>query len=178
VAVERDWVRIVAEERCDDCGFYGSAIKRDDLPGDVRREALLWSAVLLGPADVNLRRRPGVDQWSALELGSHVRDVLAIFTERIELALVEDGPEFGWWDHEAAVIDLHYNEQRPSAVADAITANAERLADLISRADDAAWVRRATRRSDEHFTVEGLARFALHESVHHRQDAERAADDA
>jgi hypothetical protein len=111
-------------------------------------------------------------------LGSHVRDVLDIFAERIELALVEDGPEFGWWDHEAAVIDLHDNEQRPSAVADAITANVERLADLISRADDASWLRTATRRSDEHFTVEDLARFALHESVHPRQDAERSADDA
>jgi hypothetical protein len=33
------------------------------------------------------------------------------------------------------------------------------------------WSRTATRREDETFTVAGLARFALHESRHHRADA-------
>ena len=174
MATERDWVRIVAAERCDDCGFVASSVKRDELSGGFRREARLWSALLRGSPDASLRHRPGAQRWSALESGAHVRDVLAIFMERIEMALVETNPEFGWWDHEAAVIDLRYNEQRPPAVADAISSNAERLAVVITALDDESWRRTGTRRMREHFTVEGLARFALHESVHHRQDAEGA----
>jgi hypothetical protein len=178
MVVERDWVGIVAEGRCDDCGLSASALRRDAIPEEFRREAVLWSAVLLVTPDASLRHRPGPERWSALELSAHVRDVLAIFAERIELALVEQDPEFGWWDHEAAVIDERYNQQRPQAIADAIVANAERLAGTISGLDKLSWLRTGTRRCREMFTVEGLARFALHESVHHRQDAERACSRA
>ena len=73
-------------------------------------------------------------------------------------------------------MDQRYNEQRPSVVADAIAVNAG------TTCRNAPAPRRRVlgsepppRRSDERFTVEGLIRFALHESVHHRQDAERAA---
>ena len=46
----------------------------------------------------------------------------------------------------------------------------ELIADLV-HLDDAGWRRAGTRRRRERFTVEGLARFALHEAHHHRLDA-------
>jgi hypothetical protein len=168
---ERDWVRVVAEERCDECGFAAVDIPRSDLGGAFVAEAHNWSAILVDQDEGALRRRPTEERWSALEYACHVRDVLAVFTRRVDQAVVEDQPEFGWWDHEAAVADERYNEQSPAEVAAAIESNARRFAARLAALDGAAWPRVGTRRNSERFTVEGLTYFALHESRHHRNDA-------
>ncbi len=59
---------------------------------------------------------------------AHVRDVLALFRDRVVLTLSRDQPEFGWWDHEAAAVDERYNEQDPREVAAALATNAAGLA--------------------------------------------------
>jgi hypothetical protein len=94
-------------------------------------------------------------------------------TERVARTLVEDDPEYGWWDHEAAVTDEHYNEQDPTAVAGDLAANAQWLAGTLALVEGAEWDRTGTRRGTEPFTVAGLGRFTLHELSHHRWDAER-----
>src|SRR3954453_4279341 len=35
VEPERDWVRVVAEEQCEECGFRAAALARDALPGSI-----------------------------------------------------------------------------------------------------------------------------------------------
>ncbi len=137
------------------------------------RESDRWVELLArsaGPGE--WRRRPNALAWSALEYGAHVRDVLVLFRRRVSQAIVEDDPEFGWWDHEAAALADRYNGQDPDTVADALRTNAEELVAELADLDDAAWQRAGTRRRGERFTVEGLARFALHEAHHHRIDAQ------
>jgi hypothetical protein len=168
---ERDWVRVVAEERCDECGFAAVDVARAALGGAFVTEAGDWSAILTDQDEDALRRRRTEDCWSALEYACHVRDVLAVFTGRVNQAVVEDRAEFGWWDHEGAVSAERYNEQSPAEVAAAIASNAQRFAAVLTALDDDAWSRFGTRRNSERFTVEGLAYFALHESRHHRNDA-------
>jgi hypothetical protein len=136
MATERDWVGIVAEERCPDCGLCASQVARADLAAAVQEEGRDWGALLHGAAADELRahRQPG--SWSALEYGAHVRDVLGVFRERVALALAEDHPAFGWWDHEAAVVDERYNEQAPTAVAAELELRASRLSSLAVGLDE------------------------------------------
>lgn len=56
--------------------------------------------------------------------------------------------------------------------------NADHLAALAEGVPESGWNRGATRRPGEHFTTEGLLRFALHEIRHHRVDARQRIDGA
>ena len=167
---ERDWVRIVDEGSCEECSLASAAVPRDALGAAIVQEGSQWAALLACDAR-DLRRRPQGHVWSPLEYAAHVRDVLALFVQRVELTLDRDEPDLPWWDHEAAAIEEDYNGQDPSQVAEALLAGAERLASVLPTSA-VGWERRATRRGREHFTVEGLARFALHEAHHHRLDSD------
>ena len=170
-ASERDWVRVVAEQRCDECGLRASSIPRRELGRAIRHQAELWASLLR--ADFASLRRP-VDpgRWSALEYAAHVRDVLVLFRHRIADASTGTNPDFGWWDHEAAAVADRYNEQDPCSVAAELETAAELLAAIVARLDSRCWEYTGTRRGSELFSVEGLVRFALHEAHHHRVDAE------
>jgi len=169
--VERDWVSVVALETCDECGLNSSAVARHDLAEQFATEAEEWTSLLLEtPRErLTLRSLPG---WSALEYAAHVRDVLHNFAQRVERAATEDRPVFGWWDHEAAAVDHRYNEQEPARVAADLRANADRLVSLAGSLSEPDWRREGVRRQHEVFSIEGLFRFALHETRHHRHDAE------
>jgi hypothetical protein len=88
--------------------------------------------------------------------------------------LEDDHGELGWWDHEAAAVGDRYNEQVPVLVIEAMTRNARGFAATLESIDDDGWDRSAERRAGEHFTVRGIARFVLHEVIHHRDDATRS----
>jgi len=171
---ERDWVKVVAEQVCEQCGYAGSTVAPEALADGLRAEADGWADLLGATPDDQLRVRDG-DTWSALEYAAHTRDTLAVFAGRVGRMLEEDDPQLGWWDHEAAAVDERYNEQDPAAVGLALVANAEALALALEGVDAAAWHRTGMRRAGERFTVEGLGRFALHEARHHRVDAEGAS---
>jgi hypothetical protein len=155
--------------------WSGTGPPTRQLPDAVRAVARRWHLFLATTDDAALRRRPRVDRWSALEYAAHTRDVLRVFTERVELAVAADNPQFGWWDHENAVVNERYNAQDPDAVAAVLESNADLLATVLTAVPSDGWARTGTRRDRETFTVAGLARFALHEAHHHLQDAERSA---
>jgi hypothetical protein len=172
VGDERDWFRVVAEERCEECGMRAGEFARADLGPAILEESERWDDLLARSGAPECRKRPHALAWSALEYGAHVRDVLALFGRRVAQAKVESEPEFGWWDHEAAALDEGYNDQDPGTVVLALRTNARQLVAELADLDDAGWQRAGTRRRGERFTVEGLARFALHEAHHHRIDAQ------
>jgi predicted lactoylglutathione lyase len=174
---EPDWLVVVASGRCAVCELTAGDGPSAGLAGRLRDEAHRWAGVLRDADDDAVRRRPSPDVWSALEYGVHVRDVLAVFTERVLRTLAEVEPELGWWDHEAAIADGFANESDRTAVGDDLVENAGRLAEVLTRVAGDQWERGATRRESERFTVELLVRFALHEVVHHRDDAERSLGD-
>jgi len=170
---EYDWTK-VQQEACPQCGFDPTTVLVSDLARALQADGVAWSEWLsaaVDDPDVDLRSRPGSGVWSPLEYASHVRDVYALFTERITRMLVEDDPELGWWDHEVAAVEERYNAQQVAEVAAALTDNAMELARVLTTVPPDGWSRSATRREGETFTVAGLARFALHESSHHRKDA-------
>lgn len=170
MAEGRDWTRSQFEA-CPDCGADASAIPDDQLGATLLREVATWGRVMAAADPHGVRVRPAPDVWSALEYACHVRDLLPVMGERIGRMLAEDDPALGWWDHEAAAIEDRYNDQVPVLVIEAMTANARSFAARLAGVAAAEWERAAERRPGERFTVRGIARFVLHEVIHHRDDA-------
>lgn len=173
---ERDWVRVVAEERCHECGLRASTIPRHELGPTLQREVGRWASMLGGVDVSSLQSCCQAGRWSALEYGAHVRDVLRQFRQRVAETATGSKPDFGWWDHEAAVVADRYNEQDPGTVAAELAAAALELVEVLDGLDEAAWQHSGTRRGTEVFTVEGFVRFAVHETFHHRVDAVASLD--
>ncbi|MEO6987118.1 MAG: VOC family protein [Aquihabitans sp.] len=154
----------------------GCALKASDGPATAVRAEILfeadrWARVIGAAGDDAMRIRPDDQTWSALEYAFHVKGVLGVMTERIALMLVETAPDLGWWDQDAAIDDGMANELDSALVVDDLQRNAQNLADVLAQVDGSAWERSATRRG-ESFSVESIARYAWHEAVHHRVDAE------
>ncbi len=71
--------------------------------------------------DDAVRKRPAPEVWSPLEYACHVRDMLGVQTERVELAQREIDPVFVPMGRDERVVEDRYNEQDPAAVAAELT---------------------------------------------------------
>jgi hypothetical protein len=163
---EKDWT-FVLERPCPECGYLAAGVDAHELPALVLAATAPWAAVLARP-DVAERPAPAV--WSPLEYGCHIRDVLRVFTGRIELIRTQDNPRFPNWDQDAAAIADRYWEQAPvtvsTEIADAAQANAAAWATV---AEDE-WPRPGTRSNGSEFTLDTLGRYLLHDLRHHLHD--------
>jgi hypothetical protein len=169
-----DWVR-TQHEACPECGFDATVIPDRDLAASIREAGRHWGEWLsvvhdhpFGDDDLASRRTP--ERWSAIEYAAHVRDVLAIFTNRVAVMRRELNPELEWWDGEATAIEDRYADLFSLAVAADIVHNAAELAAALQPVNGDDWNRGGQRR-DASFTLRGVARFVLHELHHHYDDA-------
>lgn len=162
----KDWTWVITSP-CPDCGFDGPAVARADVPSLLRDNARAFVAVLAGP-DAAVRPAPGI--WSPLEYACHVRDVHRIFEGRLRLMLEQDDPGFVNWDQDATAVEAAYGEQDPAVVADELAAAAEQVAVTYADVVGAEWDRTGRRSNGSVFTVDTLARYHLHDVVHHRWD--------
>ncbi len=170
----KDWTWVL-DRACEECGFDAAAFDRHEIPRAFRRNAQVWFALLADPA-VGERGRP--DRWSTLEYACHVHDVHQIYHDRVSQMLAEDNPLFDNWDQDRAAVDGQYADQLPSIVAPTLVAAAYAMSDLYDSVPPLSWTRRG-RRSDGHeFTIETLARYQLHDVVHHLYDVRDAARSA
>ena len=165
----KNWTWVL-DERCPECGYDSAAVGLGDVPGLVRANAAAWPAEL-GRADV--RERPDDATWSPLEYAAHVRDVFRVFDGRLVLMLEQDAPAFANWDQDATAVADDYAGQDPAAVSDDLLAAAEVVARRFEEVP-ADQVHRTGLRSDgAAFTVETLARYFVHDPVHHLHDVRR-----
>ena len=166
----RDWARTQFEP-CPDCGADAASIDDSELGGVLIAEvAALGRTIAAAPPD-SLTARPRAGMWSALEYACHVRDLLPVMEARDGRIRTEDDPALGWWDHEAAAVEERYNEQIPVLVVEAMGDNARAFAARLASLQAPEWERGAERRPGERFTIRGIARFVVHEVIHHRDDA-------
>ncbi len=170
---DRDWTWVL-ERSCPDCGFDASAGPRGRLGAEVRAVGSRWAA-RLGADDVRVRLRP--DRWSALEYGCHVRDVLRLADERIGLLLDEDDPVFANWDQDETAVAERYDLQDPDDVRADLLVAAEVLATRLDDVRDDQWGRPGSRSNASPFTVESLARYIVHDPVHHLWDVSTTSVD-
>jgi DinB superfamily len=163
----KDWTWVV-ERRCGECGEDASRIEPERVGSLVRDCAVQWRRVLTtAPA---VRERPSPDVWSALEYGCHVRDVFRVFDRRVALMLEHDDPQFDSWDQDEAAVTGRYGEQDPETVADELDAAAAAIADRFDTVTGEQWERPGRRGDGSSFTVTTIARYLLHDVVHHLHD--------
>lgn len=162
----KNWTWVL-QRRCAECGFDASAIAARDVAAALRDNAAAWPAVLRR-TDVALR--PDATTWSALEYGAHVRDVCRIFAVRLAAILDTDDPRFENWDQDATAVQERYREQDPQTVAAQLASAAEELATAFEAVPDGAWQRTGLRSDGSIFTTETLARYFIHDPIHHLHD--------
>ena len=167
----------MTETRCDECGFDYEALAPADVPAAIRSFARRYRAPLSRflpgeDGDSIVRQRPAPGTWSALEYAAHVRDVFAAYSRWIRQCLEEDRPVLQGPGPDEAADQRDYNEDDPAAVADALAANAERLATTVESVPGDGWDRVGLRR-DEERSVLFTARRAVHEGNHHLLDIGR-----
>ena len=162
----KNWTWVL-DETCTECGYDGPNTAFREVPRLVRENAAAWPAVLAQP---DVRVRPDDETWSALEYGAHVRDVFRVFDERLALMLREEAPAFANWDQDATALADRYPEQDPSVVADELVAAAEVVAARFEGVRDEQLGRTGLRSDGSAFTVDSLARYFVHDPVHHLHD--------
>jgi len=120
-----------------------------------------------------MRERPSPDVWSTLEYACHVRDVYRVFDRRLGLMLTQEAPLFPNWDQDATAIAERYGEQDPGTVAGELEDAAHVIAGHLDGVIADQWARTGHRSDGARFTVESLARYLLHDAVHHLYDVTR-----
>ncbi|GAA5149722.1 hypothetical protein GCM10023340_25490 [Nocardioides marinquilinus] len=173
----KDWTWVL-DRPCPDCGYDAATVDLADVGPALRANAAVWRVALDGDGAT---RRPRPGTWSPAEYACHVRDVHRVFAERVDLVLAEDEPTFANWDQDAAARAGRYDLADPATVAGELDDGAEAAAARYDAVPDAARHRRGRRDNGSRFTVETLARYHLHDVVHHawdvRQHVTRAAYD-
>ena len=162
----KDWTW-AAERPCLECGFDASLVDASYVPHLIRENAAAWPYVLERD---DAAGRPDDETWSPLEYAAHVRDVFRISERRFSLMLEHDDPEFENWDQDVTAVEERYAEQDPATVAREVLAEGEALAALLDAVPDWAWQRRGFRTDGSAFTVDTLARYVIHDPVHHLHD--------
>ena len=163
--------------RCDECGFVYEDLAADALPAAIRSFAKRYRAPLTRflpgeGGDSLVRQRPAPDTWSALEYAAHVRDVFASYDGWIHQCLEEERPVLQGPTPDDLAVERRYRDDDPAAVAEALAANAERLAATVEAVPTDGWERVGIRR-DEERSVLFTARRAVHEGSHHLLDVGR-----
>ncbi|MGC4111678.1 MAG: methyltransferase domain-containing protein [Nocardioides sp.] len=167
----KDWTWVL-DRPCDECGFEAAAFDRPAIPAAFRKNAEVWLTLLADPSAAE-RTRP--DRWSTLEYACHIHDVHQVYHDRVVLMLNEDDPEFEDWDQDRAAERGRYAEQVPAIVAPALVTAAYAMAELYANVPPLSWQRPGRRSNGSRFTVETLARYQLHDVVHHLHDVRHAA---
>ncbi|MFN0282799.1 MAG: DinB family protein [Kineosporiaceae bacterium] len=162
----KDWTWVL-RERCSDCGLDAGSIDVAEVPRMIRENATAWRAVLTGDG---VRERPAEGVWSPLEYGCHVRDVYRLFDDRLRLMLDTDDPLFPNWDQDRTAVEQRYDLTNPVVVTGELTGAAEWLAASFEAVPEGAWHRVGRRSDGAVFTVESLARYLVHDPVHHLHD--------
>jgi SAM-dependent methyltransferase len=165
----KDWTWVL-KTPCADCGFVAADVDVTRVGDELRANAALWSVALAGPGAT---RRPRPGTWSTTEYACHVRDVHRVFVERLRSMLAEDGPRFANWDQDATALEERYDLADPAEVGPALTEAAETVAAIYDAvpADDLG--RTGFRSDGSAFTVDTIARYHLHDVVHHAWDVRR-----
>ncbi len=162
----KDWTWVL-DRPCAECGFDAAGLDLARLPRAIRDNATVWQHVL-GTDDAAVR--PDAHVWSPLEYGCHVRDVNLLFAERVARMLSEDDPTFANWDQDETAATSDYGSQDPATVAAEVVEAADRVATAYTQVAGEQWQRPGTRSNGSAFTVDSLARYHLHDLVHHAHD--------
>jgi hypothetical protein len=162
----KDWTWVLGRP-CTECGLDAALLQRADIAPALRASAAGLAAALRRPAAAT---RPSPSVWSPLEYGAHVRDVFAIYEQRLTLMLEQHDPLFPNWDQDATAVTERYAEQDPAVVAGELERLVQPLASHFEALSDEQWLRPGRRGDGAVFTVDTFAQYLVHDPVHHLWD--------
>ncbi|MGI9604262.1 MAG: DinB family protein [Acidimicrobiales bacterium] len=171
-ADDKDWTWVL-DTTCPECGFVAESVSADQVADRLRENIEAWRAILTDADTTRLRQRPDADHWSALEYACHVRDVFAIYDERLVLMLTEEGPHYPNWDQNVTAVEDRYDLADPSVVLDQLIDAGSRLADRFDQVAADQWGRMGYRSDGAAFTIESFARYFIHDPLHHVDDVQK-----
>ena len=87
--------------------------------------------------------------------------------------LHEDDPLFPNWDQDATATEDRYDEQDPDAVIADLVADAAVISARPHAVEGRQWDRAGRRSDGSHFTVASIARYLVHDPIHHIWDVTR-----
>lgn len=163
---DKNWTWVL-ERRCGECGFDASTFDPSRTASALRDQVRRWTSVL-EREEVRGRPRPGV--WSPLEYGCHVRDVFRKFDERLRLMLETVDPAFENWDQDVTAVEDRYDLQNPETVVRELHEAGLSLAARFGSVNPDQWTRRGYRSDGSVFTIDSIARYLMHDPVHHLWD--------
>jgi hypothetical protein len=184
VAEDKDWTWVL-DRACPDCGFDGPGTDYDSVPGLTRDAAVRFAAMLERPG---VAVRPDDSTWAPVEYAAHVRDVCRIFVHRLGVALrgnaeppaiaafaatvgFADGlPVFENWDQDRTAEADNYLAQAPATVAAQLAEAAETVSRAFESFPAVDRTRAARRSNGSLFTVDEMARYFVHDLIHHLHD--------
>lgn len=163
-----DWTWVLSR-RCPDCGFNALDVRADGIP-EILLDASSRYAAALTRADVRTRPAPGV--WSPLEYACHVRDVCDVMRGRLEQILAGGGGlvHFDNWDQDATAVEKAYWRSDPAQVVREVTHAFEAAAAAYAMPVGEQWQWPAERSNGSRFTADSLAKYFLHDVLHHLWD--------
>jgi uncharacterized damage-inducible protein DinB len=163
---------------CDACAFHYESVAERDIGHRLRHYGVaIGRALSLGIDDEvewrnALQRRPTEETWSPLEYACHVTDVLVAQHDRLQVALVQELPDFVPLGLTERVEIERYNVREITTVRTALAEAVSTLADAFDGLADPQfqrlgiynWPVRAER------TLAWLGRHTVHELRHHLGD--------
>jgi hypothetical protein len=157
--------------RCVECGFIydlGTA----EIVRRLNADAEAFVARMDDLDDGDARRRPTPNAWSPLEYACHVRDLLRVQRDRVDLIQREEQPTLVPMGRDERVAEGRYNEQDPVVVTRELLGAARSLSELLDTLDAAGWQRAGlyTYPTTELRTVEWIGNHTVHELQHHGHD--------
>jgi len=159
---------------CEECGFEYDLAKALEAASSIVTGIAEFAAVLSDSrADVRTRRAP--TQWSPLEYGCHLRDVLLVQRERVLTARRRDRPSFESMGRDERVDHDGYAEQEPDDVACQLTIAAQLFANVLGRLSPDDWDRNVIYNypREAERSLRWIAVHTHHEVSHHLLDARR-----
>jgi hypothetical protein len=164
-------------DRCDECGFeYDLDAAPQAGPAIVADADEIGALLTNGSPD--LRRRRTANEWSPLEYGCHVRDVLLVQRERVLAALRTHRPSVDPMGRDERVLHDGYAEQDPLDVARQLADAARLFANDLSRLESSEWERTLMYNYPALFerSLRWVAVHTVHETRHHLRDVRRGLE--
>jgi hypothetical protein len=166
----KNWTWVL-QRPCPECGFAAGAIAREEIPALLRANAEGWRRRFAENDAEQIRTRSEPAKWSPLEYACHVRDCNQVYLGRVALMLEQDDPQYANWDQDATAVDEKYGEQDPDAVITALVDTTDEIAAKFESVSEDEWERAGHRGDGSDFTIESLARYFVHDPIHHLWDA-------
>ncbi|MGQ0776272.1 MAG: DinB family protein [Pseudonocardiales bacterium] len=159
---------------CAECGFEYELAEAPRAASSIVTGVAEFAAVL-GDSRAEVRTRRVPTQWSPLEYGCHLRDVLLVQRERVLTARRSDRPSFEPMGRDERVDHDGYAEQEPDDVARQLTITAQLFANVLGRLSPGDWDRTLMYNypQEAERSLRWVAVHTLHEVSHHLLDARR-----